>query len=78
MVTVHGPHEARSRAGSLHDRGAINVQVDIPGWSGVTTSAQRRGRNDKLSLVHFIFANMASSSLSSYGSLGGHLNSRPT
>jgi len=50
MVTVHGPHEARSRAGSLHDRGAINVQVDIPGWSGVTTSAQRRSRNDKRTL----------------------------
>lgn len=48
MVTVHGPHEARTRANLLHDRGAISVQVDVPGWSGATVSGQRRGRNDKL------------------------------
>lgn len=79
MVTVHGPHEARTRANLLHDRGAINVQVDIPGWSGVTTSVRRRSRNDKLSLVEFFLANMDSPALSSspHRALDERLNLRP-
>lgn len=47
MVTVHGPHEARNRGNQLHDRGAIVVNVDVPGWSGATVSGQRRSRGDK-------------------------------
>ena len=49
MVTVFGAREARSRAATQHDRATLNVNVDVPAFSGATLGGSKRNRNDKLS-----------------------------
>ncbi|KAK0546596.1 Exosome non-catalytic core component [Tilletia horrida] len=45
LVSVHGPHEAKSRADSQHDRATVAVHVSYSPWSGM--ERKKRGRSDR-------------------------------
>ncbi|KAG8875896.1 Exosome non-catalytic core component [Tulasnella sp. 332] len=50
LVTVYGPREAKNRANSLFDRAILNVNVDVPLFSGGGSAGKKRGRGDKRTL----------------------------
>ena len=45
LVSVFGPREAKIRSQTLHDRAAINVEVNVAPFS--SGERRRRGRGDK-------------------------------
>ncbi|KAE8269101.1 hypothetical protein A4X09_0g3238 [Tilletia walkeri] len=45
LASVHGPHEAKSRAESQHDRATVAVHVSYSPWSGM--ERKKRGRSDR-------------------------------
>ncbi|TFY72041.1 hypothetical protein EVG20_g968 [Dentipellis fragilis] len=45
LVSVFGPREAKSRAQTMHNRAALNVEVSVAPFS--TSDRRRRGRGDK-------------------------------